>query len=143
MRVFAYLSLLCLAVALHAPAKADELADGRRVALDILVKIEQKKGAEVWEHQVSAWFKERMTRKAFLANSTIMHAQLGGPATRRNLIQQNRAEGDAGTGYKGMVLSYLFETTFPVANLYETITLIEDEGELRLAGLNYVPNPNK
>ena len=123
-------------------AHADEMSDARAVGTAILRKLEQHKNAEVWDVDVSDWFKERMTRDAFLANTAITQAQLGGIGTDRKLIQQNLADGDPSSDYKGTVFSFMFATTFPGVKAYEMIILIREGGAYKLSGLNYVPNPN-
>jgi hypothetical protein len=123
-------------------AYADEMSDARASANTIFRKLEQRKNAEVWESDVSDWFKEKMTRDAFLANMTITEAQLGGSSTDRKLIQQNQANGEPRSGYKGKVFSFLFDTTFPAAKVYEMIVLIRERGAYKVSGINYVPNPN-
>jgi hypothetical protein len=121
---------------------ADDISDARAVGITILRKLEQRKNAEVWQSDVSEWFKEKMTRAAFLANMTMIQAQLGGPSLDRELVQQNQADGNAQHNYKGQIFSYTFATTFPAAKAYETIVLIREGGAFKLAGFNYVPNPN-
>jgi len=118
------------------------VSDARASGTTILRKLEQRKNAEVWESDVSDWFKERMTRDAFLANTAIAQAQLGGSGTDRKLVQQNQADGDPRSGYKGQIFSFMFATTFPGAKAYEMITLTREGGAYKLSGLNYVPNPN-
>lgn len=121
---------------------ADDISDARTAAINILKKLERKQNKDVWENNVSEWFKEKMTRDAFLANLTMIQNQLGGQSTERKLIQQNKSDGDPQNGYKGKVFSFMFSTTFPVAKVYEAIVLIEDSGTYKIAGLNFVPNPN-
>ena len=123
-------------------ANADDMTDARVSGTTILRKLEQGKNAEVWASDVSDWFKKNMMRDAFLANMAITQAQLGGSGTDRKLIQQNQADGDPRSGYKGKIFSFMFATTFPGANAYEMITLIPEGGAYKLSGLNYVPNPN-
>jgi len=123
-------------------ASADDMSDARKSAVDILIKLEQGKNTEVWESSVSNWFKERMTRDAFLANLTIIRAQLGGPGADRKLVQQNRADGDPASGYKGSVFSFTFSATFPGAKVYEMIVLIREGNSYKISGLNFLPNPN-
>lgn len=123
-------------------AHADEMADARSAGLEILAKLEQKQNTEVWRSHVSDWFKDRMTEDAFLANMTIMQAQLGAPSKGRKLVQQNKADGNPQAGYSGAIFSFTFDTTFPAAKVYEVIVLIREAGTYKLSGLNYVPNPN-
>ena len=136
-------AILIMAVALlwQAPACADEISDARAAAVSALERLEQRKNSDVWQSDMSDWFKDRMTRAAFLANMTVIQAQLGGPASGREIIQQNKAPGMA--GYTGEVYSFTFETSFPAANVYEMIALIREGGKYRVSGLNFVPNPNK
>lgn len=123
-------------------AHADEMSDARASGTAILHKLEQRKNAEVWDSDVSDWFKDKMTRAAFLANLTMIQAQLGGIGAHRTLVQQNKADGVPGSGYKGPVFSFIFDTTFPAAKVYEMIVLIPEHGTYKISGLNYVPNPN-
>lgn len=123
-------------------ASADDISDARKSAVDILIKLEQGKNTEVWESNVSNWFKDRMTRDAFLANLTIIRAQLGGPGVDRKLVQQNQADGDPVSGYKGIVFSFTFSTMLPGAKVYEMIVLIREGNSYKLSGLNFLPNPN-
>ena len=53
--IFCVVILILLSIAI---AHADETDDARRVALEILQKVEQKKNAKVWQQDVSNWFKE-------------------------------------------------------------------------------------
>ena len=124
------------------PASAAELDDARALAVQILQKLEQGKRRDVWASDVSEWFKQRMTEDAFLANTTVAQAQLGGVSSERKLIQQDQAEGNPTSGYKGIVFSFMFGTTFPVAKAYEQIVLIKEGGAYKLSSINYVPNPN-
>jgi hypothetical protein len=96
-------------------ARADDMSDARASGTTILSKLEQRKNAEVWQSDVSDWFKERMTRDAFLANMAIIQAQLGGSSSDRKLVQQNKADGNPRSGYKGQIFSFTFATTFPGA----------------------------
>lgn len=121
---------------------ADETDDARAVALNILETLEQRKNAEVWETSVSTWFKDKMTREAFLANMTVIQSQLGGKGTGRHLIQQNTSDSNAQYGYTGKVYSFMFGTRFPAANVYEMIVMMKEGNAYRLSGINYTPNPN-
>lgn len=123
-------------------ARADDMSDARAAGKSILSKLEQRKNAEVWQSYVSDWFKERMTEDAFLANMTMVQAQLGGSGVGRKLVQQNRMDRDPKSGYKGDIFSFMFATTFPGAKAYETIVLIREGGAYKISGINYLPNPN-
>jgi len=123
------------------PARADDMSNARAAAVSTLEQLEQRKNSDVWKSHMSDWFKERMTRAAFLANMTVIQSQLGGPASGREIIQQSKVPGMA--GYSGEVYSFTFETSFPAANVYEMIAVIREGGIYRVAGLNFVPNPNK
>ncbi len=136
------LSLSFLVLCSEGVTFADDADEARAVAMNILKQLEQKKTMDVWSNYVSNWFKRKTTEKAFLANMTVIHAQLGGTGTDRDLIQQGKADGDSQSGYQGTVYSFLFGTTFPMAKVYETIVLIIEDNTYRLAGINYVPNPN-
>lgn len=145
MSVFSMLlkmSLVIFAVSLASFVVADEIDDARDVSRDILEKLESKQFAKVWDDNVSVWLKDKTTKPAFLGNLTIIHAQLGGASTDRVLIQQNQSDGDVSSGYSGRVFSFMYETRFPNAKVYETVVVIFDGEDLRLAGFNYVPNPN-
>lgn len=131
-----------LSLMLGFPAAAAELDDARAAAVSILQKLEQGKRKEVWKSDVSDWFKQRMTEDAFLANTTVVNAQLGGAGTGRKLIQQNQADGNAMSGYKGAVYSFMFGTTFPMAKVYEQIVVIREGNAYKLSSINFVPNPN-
>ena len=133
--------ILMLAICL--PALADDLDEARASGVKVLRKLEQRKRKDVWDSDVSDWFKQRMTADAFIANMTVIQAQLGGVASGRKLIQQNKAEGDVAAGYKGSVYSFTYGTTFPVTAVYETIVLIKENGSYKVSGINFVPNPNK
>ncbi|MGF6961203.1 DUF4019 domain-containing protein [Paraburkholderia youngii] len=108
------------------------MSDARAAALKILGKLEQKQNKEVWNANVSDWFKEKMTEEAFLANMTLIQAQLGGIGNNRKLIQENQADGDPRSGYQGTVYSFMFSTTFPVAKVYEMIILIREGGNYKI-----------
>lgn len=137
--IFCLVILIPLSIAI---AHADETDDARRVAVEILQKVEQKKNAEVWQQDVSNWFKERMTKAAFLANLSVTHSKLGGTGSDRTIVQQNTADGDPQSGYKGAVYTFTFATTFPSMKAYEIIVLIRENGTYRISGMNYLPNPN-
>lgn len=121
---------------------ADDLDDARSVAISILKLIETKKGSTVWSERVSSWFKENMTRDAFLANTAFMQSQLGGISVDRKIVQQNLSDGDPRVNYKGDVFSFTFATTYPTGKVYENIVLIREEGTYKMSGLYFVPNPN-
>lgn len=125
-----------------APVLADEMSDARSVATQILSKLDQRRNAEIWDSEVSNWFKARMTRDAFLANLTMFQAQFGSPGAQRKLIQQSQSQGDVQSGYKGAVYSFMFSATYPVAKAYEVIVLIREDGKFRISGLYFQPNPN-
>lgn len=134
--------IICLLIPITTSALAEDIDDARNVATNILERLEQKKFSDVWDSYVSDWFKEKTTKPAFLGNLTMIHNQLGGKSKNRVLIQQNEADGDIATGYKGKVFSFMYETKFPAANAYETMVLISESGDFKLAGFNYMPNPN-
>lgn len=138
LRVGVVLSLL----AACAVAVADEISDARAAGIRILENLEQRKNAGVWSSGISDWFKERMTRDAFLANMTTVQAQLGGIASERKLVQQNRTESNPPTGYTGPIFSFMFATTFPAAKTYESVVMIREGGIYKVSGLNWIPNPN-
>jgi hypothetical protein len=123
-------------------AIADEMSDAREASIRVLEDLEQRKNASVWNAGMSEWFKERMTNDAFLANMTTVQAQLGGAASDRKLVQQNRADSNPPTGYKGPVFTFMFATTFPAAKTYETVVMIKEGGLYKVSGLNWIPNPN-
>ena len=125
------------------PASADDIDDARDSAVKVLRKLEQGTRKEVWKSDISVWFKQRMTEDAFIANVTIINAQLGGVGSERKLIQQNKADGDPKAGFEGSVYSFMYRTTFPAASVYETISMIKENGVYKLSGFNYIPNPNK
>lgn len=133
--VFYFLVACALAV-------ADEISDARVAGIRVLEDLEQRKNTGVWSSGISDWFKERMTRDAFLANMTIVQAQLGGIASERKLVQQNRTDSNPPTGYTGPIFSFLFATTFPAANIYESVVMIREGGVYKVSGLNWIPNPN-
>lgn len=133
-------SLATMFISTTAPAA--DIDDARSVAVSILNTLEKKKSAAVWEQQVSSWFKDKMTRDAFLANMTFIQAQLGGVSSARNLVQQNFSDGDPKAGYKGEVFSFTFTTTYPTSKVYENVILIREEGKYKLSGIFFVPNPN-
>ena len=132
--------LFCLLTTL---ASADDISDAREAGLNILKSLEQGKNKSVWNDNVSDWFKQRMTRDAFLANMTTVQLQLGGAATQRRPVQQNRSQGNSQMGYNGPIYSFTFATSFPATNAYETIVVIRESGEYKLSGINWVPNPNE
>lgn len=136
---FVFLCTLFFASIVH----ADDMSDARIIAISILSKLEQEKNVEVWEKDVSEWFKERMTKDAFLANMTLVRTQLGSsPGVDRKLVQQNRADSDPSFNYKGDVFSFMFSTTFPGARVYEMIGLIREGTSYKLSGIRFIPNPN-
>lgn len=136
------LALVVFVVSFASLVAADDIDDARDVSRSILEKLENKEFAKVWDDNVSEWFKDKTTKPAFLGNMTITHRQLGGISKSRVLIQQNQSDGDLASGYSGEVFSFMYETGFPNAKVYETIVLIFDGDDLKLAGFNYVPNPN-
>ena len=111
-----------------AAALADDISDARAAGITVLESIEQRKNLVVWDSKISEWFKERMTKDAFLANMTIVQAQLGGAAGERKLIQQNRTDSNPPTGYNGPIFTLMFATTFPAAKTYEAIVMIREGG---------------
>lgn len=129
-------------IAASAVAVADEISDARAAGIRILENLEQRKNAGVWSSGISDWFKERMTKDAFLANMTSVQAQLGGVASERKLVQQNRTESNPPTGYTGPMFSFMFATTFPAAKTYESVVMIREGGVYKVSGLNWIPNPN-
>ena len=84
----------------------------------------------------------RGSQAAFLANLTVAQSKLGGTGSDRKIVQQNTADGDPQSGYKGAVYTFTFATTFPSMKAYEIIVLIRENGTYRISGLNYIPNPN-
>lgn len=143
MRKFLGILIITLsAIFLATPTLAADIDDARSVAVSILNSFESKKASVVWDQQVSSWFKDKMTRDAFLANSTFMQTQLGGVSSARKLVQQNRSDGDPKVNYKGDVFSFTFSTTYPTSNVYENIVLIREGGTYKMSGLYFVPNPN-
>lgn len=129
-------------IAASAVAVADEISDARAAGIRILENLEQRKNAGVWSSGISDWFKERMTKDAFFANMTSVQAQLGGVASERKLVQQNRTESNPQTGYTGPMFSFMFATTFPAAKTYESVVMIREGGVYKVSGLNWIPNPN-
>jgi hypothetical protein len=125
-----------------APTIAQDIDSARAIAVSILAKVEQRKNSDVWDNHVSNWFKQRMTREAFLANMALVQGQLGGAGTGRKLVQQNLSDRDPQSGYTGQIFSFMFATTFPAAKTYEMIVLIREDGAYRMSGLNFIPNPN-
>lgn len=123
-------------------AIADEMSDARAAGIRVLEDLEQRKNSAVWGSGISDWFKDKMTKDAFLANMTTVQAQLGGVATERKLVQQNRTDNNPPSGYKGPIFSFMFATTFPAAKTYESIVMIREGGMYRVSGLNWIPNPN-
>lgn len=132
---------LVLAIACTA-ARADDIGDAKAAGSSILVKLEQGKNKEVWNDDVSTWFKDHMTEDAFLANMVMIRAQLGAPGSGRTLIQQNKVDGMPMYNYKGNIYSFLFKTSFPTVNVYENIVIAQEAGKFKLMGINFVPNPN-
>jgi len=139
---YSYALIFCFftTIIFSASAHADDMSDARSAATLILKKLEQRKNREVWDSDVSDFFKKSITKQAFLGNMTVIEAQLGGPSSQRELIQQNKANGVA--GYKGMVYSFMYASEFPAANAYEMIVVVNEDGNYKLAGINYIPNPN-
>lgn len=134
---------LCVAAALYGPAvHADDMSDARNTGSEILDRISTGKSLSVWDSYVSDWFKERMTKDAFLANMAMVKAQQGGAGEERTLIQQNKSDGAPQFGFKKSVYSFTFSTNFPSGKVYETIVLIREGSEYKVSGLNYLPNPN-
>jgi hypothetical protein len=119
-----------------------EMDGARNTAARILQDLQKKKFSDVWENDVSNWFKNNATKPAFMGNMTVIHNQLGGQSFKRELIQQGKADGDSATGYVGDVFSFMYQTEFPRAKVYETIYLVVEAGTYKLAGINYIPNPN-
>ena len=141
-RILGALTLALSTMFIAFPAPAADMDDARSVAVNILNSLERRKNAEIWDQQVSSWFKEKMTREAFFANNAFLQAQLGGPSSARNLVQQNHTDGDPKVNYKGDIFSFTFSTTYPTSKVYESIVLIREEGSYKLSGLYFVPNPN-
>lgn len=142
MRYYKLFAALFLAI-YTSIAQADDISDAREAGITILRNLERGMYKSVWNENVSDWFKQRMTRDAFLANMTTIQLQLGGAATQRRPIQQNRNQGNAQIGYKDTIYTFTFATAFPSSNAYETIVLIREGGQYKLSGINWVPNPNE
>jgi hypothetical protein len=136
---------ICVAGALWLPlsdAVADDMADAREQGTIILEKIQIGQSKSVWDANISGWFKQRMTKDAFLANTVFTRAQLGGVGTGRVVIQQNKGDGAPQLGYQADLFSFIFATNFPSGKFYETVTLVREDGTFKLTGMNFLPNPN-
>lgn len=134
--------LLLVALLPGSLARADDISDARAAGLDILLKLEQGKVKETWDTDVSSWFKDQMTRDAFLANMAFTRAQLGAPSSSRVLIQQMKADALPVYSYKGSTYSFMFKTVYPAANFYENVILVREGDRYKVFGLTFLPNPN-
>jgi hypothetical protein len=122
------------------PAQAQESA-ARASAQGIIKRIAAKEYSQLWDSLVSDWFKQRITKAAFIANMTMSRSPIG-PLTQSSILQASHLDIDQTTGYKGDIYTFMFENIYSNAKFYEQIVVIrEPDGTYRLSGLQGAPAP--
>lgn len=106
-----------------------------KAARDILRLLSEKKYGDLWDGQVSDWFKAKKNKDAFVADMTIGRSQFGELLTSV-LVSADAANYDPTTGYRGPIGSVTFINTYTGGKFFERFVVIkEKDGNFRLAGL--------
>lgn len=131
-------ALICAMALVPASALGQEAA-ARQAANTIIQLIAAKKFAELWDVHVSDWFKQRLTRDAFLGNMALGRSMIG-QLTSSNVVQTQHSTFDPGSGYSGDIYTFMFLNTYSNARFYETVVVIkEPDGRYRISGLQGAP----
>src|SRR5688572_10011017 len=80
--------------------------DERQSAIDasqrIMTLLSEGRYGELWDRQISEFFKDRMTEDSFFANMTMGRSQLG-KLVGSEIVDVQYTEQDPATGYKGNI----------------------------------------
>ncbi|RIA31895.1 uncharacterized protein DUF4019 [Ectopseudomonas oleovorans] len=110
-------------------------AASEKAARNILKLLSEKKYADLWDGQISDWFKLKKNKDAFVADMTIGRSQLG-ELSASELVSAEGTNYDPSTGYKGPIYSVTFINTYTSGKYFERLVVIkEKDGDFRLAGI--------
>ncbi|MEW6427911.1 MAG: DUF4019 domain-containing protein [Thermodesulfobacteriota bacterium] len=114
------------------PANRDA---SEKAAANILSMLAKKQYYDLWDSQISDWFKRTVTKEAFIANMTLGRARIGELVDSKT-ISNDFSDFDPSSGYKGTIHSVTFLNTYTNGKFFERIVVIkEKDGSFRLAGI--------
>ena len=122
---------------------ADERQSATKAARDIVSALSDRKFIQIWDTQMSQFFKDRITKDSFLANMSIGRSQIGNLNSSK-IVDVRYTERDPASGYEGKIYSFTFLNIYAVGKFYEQIIVIkENDGIYRLSGLWGSPAPSQ
>ncbi len=131
------LAVMLVGMLSAAPVEAQDTA-ARQLARQFLSLIDQGQSPNAYR-LCAQYFTSRMTEDAFSAQISVWRAQLGGPAQQRNLVQESVMDRDPQTGQPMTINFFRFRATFPNGSVIEDVTLIQEGGQWKVAGIYRFP----
>lgn len=122
-------------LALGSAAFSGDQEDAEKAAGEVLSSLQSRNYEKLWNTQMSAFFKSRVTKDSFLANMTMGRQQLGSPGESR-FLDMAYSKSDPASGIKGEIYAFNYLNAYAAGRFYERIVMIkEQDGKFRLAGL--------
>jgi hypothetical protein len=130
--------LLCASFAV----RADDAEQATLAAKKVQTLIAEDRLNTLWDTLVSKVWKSKVDKNVFLANLSQGRFSVGGPSMSSQLVDVNYTDRDPGSGYKGDIYTCRFLTKYPAGSFYESIVMIKEDGQFKLAGAWAAPAPS-
>lgn len=121
--------------------RAQDQADAKRAAQEILASLQHNQFETLWDRQTSQFYRSRVTKQSFIANLTIGRAQFGSPG-QSQLIDESYSQTDLSTGFRGEIYAFNYLNSYANGRFYDRIVVVKkNDAKFRLAGLWGAPAP--
>lgn len=116
-------------------------SDAERAAEKIINDLAAGDYREVWDDQVSMFFKQYVLEDTFLSNMAMVRPQLG-ELLRIKIFKTEHLDRDPVSGYRGDIYFVTFRNSYATGEFYEGVAVIlEEDGLYRMSGFGGAPVP--
>ncbi len=142
-KIINFLCVAILSFLVSVTSFAEEKDDARHASFQILSLLRTGQYSTLWDNDMSAFFKSKVTKSSFLANMAMGRAQLGNPLGNPEFIDETYSKYDPQSGFRGSIYSFTYKSSYKNGNFYERIVVLkEKDGVFRMAGIWGAPAGN-